>query len=156
MVMDYYGVVATENEIAEIAGSTLEDGTSIAGMIKAANHFGFKVIKKEYATIKDLEDHVDKDIPVIVNWFLDDWGHYSVVVDVTKNNIILMDPALKKILIYVRKRILPIKKFLHVWFDFEGQMINNPKDLMIRLMLVLVPEKEKPEINEKSLIATEI
>ncbi len=137
MVMDYYGVSIPEAEIARAAGATREKGTSIKGLIKAAHHFGFKTFSKENSSLNDLKYFVRRGIPVIVDWFYVDEGHYSVVVDINKRNIVLMDPSLRKLLIYVRRRKLLTEDFLRIWFDFPGKFIKKPQDLVLRLMLVV-------------------
>ncbi len=134
MVFDYYGVSVSEAEIAEIAGASREKGTSIEGLVRAAKHFGFRVLLKEGATLDDLKHFVKRKIPVIVGWFFEDEGHYSVVVDINDKTLILRDPSLKK---GVRK--MPVERFLRVWFDFPGKLIETPKDLILRLMLVITP-----------------
>ncbi len=139
MVMDYYGVSVSETEIAKVAGATQEKGTSIGGLIKAAKHFGFNALLKRNSSLVDLSYFIKKKIPVIVDWFSEDDGHYSVVVDVDKNNVVLMDPALRKLLIYIRRRKFSKETFLRIWFDFPGKFIKNPKDLVLRLMLVITP-----------------
>jgi len=139
MVMDYYGVSVSEAEIAKAAGATREKGTSIKGLIKAAKHSGFKTFLKKNSSLKDLEYFLNKKIPVIVDWFDEDDGHYSVVVDIDKKKVVLMDPALRKLLIYIRRRVFPRETFFRVWFDFPGKFIKNPKDLVLRLMLVVTP-----------------
>ena len=143
IVMDYYGVSVSETEIARIAGATKEKGTSIKGLIKAARRFGFKTFLKQNSSLKDLEYFVNKKIPVIVDWFDEDDGHYSVVVDIDKKNVILMDPALRKILIYVRRKIFPRETFFRIWFDFPGKFIKKPEDLVLRLILVIVPKADR-------------
>ena len=139
MVMDYYGVSVSEKEIARVAGATRERGTSIKGLIKAAKRFGFKVFLKKDASLKDLEHFVERKIPVIVDWFDKEEGHYSVVVDINKRNVVLMDPALRKILIYIRRRVFPREVFYRLWFDFPKKFIRTPKDLVLRAMLVVAP-----------------
>lgn len=136
MVFDYYGVLISEKEIAKIARATKEKGTSKEGLIKAAKHFGFEVFSKEKSTFKDIRYFVKRKIPVIVDWFFEDEGHYSVVVDIDKKNIVLMDPALKG------KRKIPLEKFFRVWFDFPGKFIKEKKDLILRLMLVIKPKNK--------------
>lgn len=143
MVMDYYGVSVSEAEVAKSSGSTKEKGTSINGLIKAAKHFGFHVFLKENSSLEDLEYFIQRKIPVIVDWFAEDDGHYSVVVDIDKKNVVLMDPALRKVLIYIRRRIFTRETFFRIWFDFPGDFIKTKKDLVIRLMLVVTPFKEK-------------
>jgi len=135
IVMDYYGVSVSEAEIAKASGATKEKGVSMAGLIKAAKHFGFKALIKENSSLDDLSYFVKKEVPVIVDWFAEDDGHYSVVADLDNKYIYLQDPQIKKI----RK----IKKydFMRVWFDFPGDHIKTPKDLILRLILVFTPEK---------------
>lgn len=140
MVLDYWGTSVSEQEIAEIAGTSEGDGTSSQGIVKAAEHFGFKVLVKERSTIADLRAYIRKRIPVIVDWFLSDDGHYSVVVDLDKKNIIMADPAVRKPLIYVNTRKMSIERFQTLWFDFPGKYIKEPKDLVLRLMIVLTPK----------------
>lgn len=135
MVFDYYGVSISEDEIAKVAGASKEKGTSKAGLIKAAKHFGFKVFSKELSSFNDLRYFLKRKIPVIVDWFSEDEGHYSVVVDIDKKNIVLMDPSLKG-----GKRKFSTEKFLRVWFDFPGKYIKKPKNLILRLMLVVIPK----------------
>lgn len=134
MVFDYYGVSILEDEIAKIAGASKEKGTSRAGLIKAAKHFGFDGFSKENSSLSDLRYFLKRKIPVIVDWFFEDEGHYSVVVDIDKKNITLIDPSFKK---GVRK--FSLEKFLRIWFDFPGKHIKDPKDLVLRLMLVITP-----------------
>jgi len=143
MVLDYYGIMVGEAELAKIVGATPEKGTSIDGLIKGARHFGFQAFFKYGSTVSDLRYFVKRDIPPIVDWFSEDDGHYSVVVNVTDKDIILMDPALRKILVYARKRKMPIEKFQRIWFDFPGSYLKSQSDLILRLMLVATPFKEK-------------
>lgn len=141
MVMDYYNVSVSEADIAKAAGATKEKGTSIKGLIKAAKHFGFKVLLKENSSLEYLEYFIKRKIPVIVDWFSEDDGHYSVVVDIDKENVVLMDPALRKLLIYIRRRKFSRETFFRIWFDFPGKVIKKPQDLILRLMLVITPSK---------------
>lgn len=133
IVLDYYGVAASEAEIAKIALSGKEKGTGKEGLIKAARHFGFKVVAKENSSLTDLKYYIHKKIPVIVDWFLEDDGHYSVAADINNKKITLMDPAIG------RTRLLPLDKFYRIWFDFPGRYMKSPKDLILRLMLVVTP-----------------
>ncbi len=135
MVFDYYGVSVSEAEIAKIAGASREKGTSIEGLVKAAKHFGFRVFLKEGATLDDLKYFVKRRIPVIVDWFSEDEGHYSVVVGIDSKNIILMDPELKG------KRKIPLEKFFRIWFDFPGDYIKDSNEMVLRAILVVIPKR---------------
>ena len=135
MAFDYYGVSVSEAEIAKIAGASKEKGTSMKGLAKAAKHFGFRTFLKKNSTFNDLRYFIKKGIPVMVDWFLEDEGHYSIVVDMDRKNIILMDPTLKG------KRKIPLKKFFRIWFDFPGDYIKNPQEIVLRAMLVVTPKR---------------
>jgi len=136
MVFDYYGISVSEAKIAKVAGATQEKGCSIKGLIKTAKYFGFRTYLKRESSFDDLRYFVKKKkVPVIVDWFSEDEGHYSVVVDIDKKNITLIDPSLKR-----GKRKFTTEEFLRVWFDFPGKYIKDPKEVILRLMLVIVPE----------------
>jgi len=133
MVLNYYEIAATESAVARASGASKEKGASKDGLIKAARYFGFKVFVKEKSSLDDLRRFIKKGIPVIVDWFSGDDGHYSVVVDIDQKNIVLMDPEL------AGKRKMSVDKFQRLWFDFPGEFIKNQNDLVLRLMIVAEP-----------------
>ena len=135
IVLDYYGVSVTEKEIAEVAGATIEAGVSPEGLVKAAKHFGFNAFLKEGSTLYDLRYYLDKKIPVIVDWFWENDGHYGVVADIDEENITLRDSSFWKI----RKMSLEI--FLGVWFDYPGNYPKTKDDFIVRVMLIITPKK---------------
>jgi len=139
IVFDYYGVSVSETKIARVAGATQKKGCSIKGLIKAAKHFGFRTYLKKKSSLDDLRYFVKKEkVPVIVDWFSEDEGHYSVVGDIDKKNITLMDPSFER-----GKRKFSTEKFLRIWFDFPGEYIKDPKEVILRLMLVVTPKNFK-------------
>lgn len=133
MVFDYYGIEATEREIGKISGTTKKYGTSPESMEKTAAHFGFEAILKTKGTLNDLKHYLDRKIPVIVNWFWEDDGHYSVVVGMDKKNIVMRDPS------FWRIRKMPTGKFQKVWFDFKGDE-RRPEGMVSQLMIVITPK----------------
>ena len=143
MILDYYGVSVSEEDLAKVCGASKEKGTSIKGLIKGAKHFGFSVFLKEKSTLGDLKYFIKKKIPVIVDWFAEDDGHYSIVVDINKKEVVLMDPALRKILVYIRRRKFSPATFRRIWFDFPGDFIESKKQVVLRLMLVITPSRKR-------------
>ncbi|MDD2696851.1 MAG: cysteine peptidase family C39 domain-containing protein, partial [Candidatus Pacebacteria bacterium] len=133
MVLDYYGVSDSEAEIARLAGASKEKGVPAEGLIRAAKHFGFKAFSKKNSTFGDIRGFIRKKMPVIVDWFMEDEGHYSVAVDIDKKSIVLIDPSLKG------RRKVPLDKFLRIWFDFPGKFLRKREDLILRLILVVTP-----------------
>lgn len=134
MVLGYYGLKKSEKELIKLSSCTKTKGTKASGLLKAASHFGFDGFIRDFSDIKDLKNYVvKKKIPVIVDWFSVDEGHYSVVVDINKKNIYLQDPEIGRI------KSLSINKFKTAWFDFPSPYLKSNKDLIIRRMIVIKP-----------------
>ena len=105
------GIEASVEEIAKIAGTTKENGTSIEGMVKALEHYGYETSAKELSTPDDLRYYINKQIPVIVDWFSPEGvpgGLYSIVVGINKKNVPLRAPSFPKI------RKISIKNLWHL------------------------------------------
>lgn len=132
MVLEYYGIQKNEDELAEMTEYMPSEGTKSEGLINAAIEFGLKAYQKDFSEIEDLRRYVINDkIPVIVDWFSADDGHYSVVVDIDNKNIYMQDPELGNL------RTLDIETFKRVWFDFTGSYLKSKNDIIIRRMIVI-------------------
>src|SRR5687768_16572585 len=89
IVLGYYGVEKSEEELAEKCERDAALGTNAESLKKAAESYGFVVEIQNEASFEDTQAWLDKKVPVIVNWFTrgrrdyDDSavpdGHYSVV-----------------------------------------------------------------------------
>lgn len=136
MILEYYGISASESAIARAAGASRKKGASQEGLIKAAKYFGLKAFAKEKSSFEDLRRFIEKGKPVIVDWFSGDEGHYSVVVGIDKKDIFLMDPESAGI-----KR-MSLEKFRRIWFDFPGEFIKDPGEIILRLMIAATPQND--------------
>jgi ABC-type bacteriocin/lantibiotic exporter with double-glycine peptidase domain len=144
IVLKYYGVEATEKELARLTGVSSDLGTDDKGLVRAAKYFGFKVKIKNNSSFKDIEKWLDQKVPVIVDWFTRgrrDYsdsdvadGHYSVVAGLDNKFIYLQDPEIGKI------RKIQRDDFMSVWFDFRGKYIKS-NELIIRQMIVIYNQK---------------
>jgi|SRR3989344_4993544 len=135
MVLDYYGVKRSEKQLAKLAHTTSK-GTPGNSMIEVAKRLGFKAFIKDFSDIKDVKKYVIKEnLPVIVDWFSIDDGHYSVVVDVDKENIYIQDPEMGNL------RAFRIKDFKRDWFDFFGGYLKSKNQLIIRRMIIIKPNE---------------
>lgn len=135
MVLEYYGVERTEKEIGQLSKCTREKGTSAKNLIKAAEKLGFKAHIEDNSNINRIKYFLDNKIPVIVDWFSHDEGHYSVSIGLDDKNIYLQDPELGAI------RTLDRQTFFRVWFDFPKSHIRTPKDIILRRIIII--EKKK-------------
>lgn len=135
MVLDYYGIVKSEKYLAKLSGWKKNYGTSAEGIIKAAQQLGFEAFKKDFSTLEDIKQYLNQKNPVIVDWFSQDDGHYSVAVGINKKNIYLQDPEIGKI------RKLEKNVFMRVWFDFSKDYLRSKNELIIRRIIVIKPPK---------------
>ena len=135
MVLDYFGTHKTERELARLTHSTRTLGAPPSSLVAVARKLGFHASVKTGASFTDLQSYLRRRIPVIVDWFNTDDGHYSVVVGLTRTHIILQDPELG------RTRTLTQETFYRVWFDFTGPYLRSPKELHLRLIVVVYPER---------------
>lgn len=131
MVLDFFGIEKSEAEIGKICKVSEESGMAIPGFRRAAREFGFNLFFKNNADFKDISGFLCKKIPVIVDWFSVDGGHYSVVAGLDKKNIYLADPEFRKI------KKMSRDTFKRVWFDFPGPYLKSKKDVIIRRIIVL-------------------
>jgi len=140
IVLSYYGIEKSEQEIAKLCKSDKDLGVNDKTIKKAAEKFGLKVIIKNNSNLSDIKKWLDKKAPVIVNWFTrgrKDYadsevadGHYSVVAGIDEQFIYLQDPEIGKM------RKIKRHDFMRVWFDFKGDYIK-PKELIIRQIIVI-------------------
>lgn len=132
MVLAYYGVKKSEHELARLSRATCDRGVEAPGLARVARGLGFKARVKDNATLGDIKKLVvGKRIPVIVDWFSGDDGHYSVVVGITARAIYLQDPEPGKL------KVVDTRTFKRVWFDFPGDVLRSKHSLIIRRMIVV-------------------
>ncbi|QQR92115.1 MAG: C39 family peptidase [Candidatus Iainarchaeum archaeon] len=137
MVSDYFGSEISQKEWARHCGTTLTHGTPAKKMVAAAKQAGFDAMTQDEASFSDIQSWLKKKIPVIVNWFSVDEGHYSVAVKLDKKNIWLADPEIARV------QKMDRKTFFRVWFDFHGDFMQKKNDIILRRMLVLFPREGK-------------
>ena len=133
MVLEYYGIKKSEAELAKLSKANPAKGTTAQNLVAAAKKLGFIAFYKDFSTIKEIKKYIDKKIPVIVDWFSGDDGHYCAVAGIDNKFIYLQDPDLNKI------NKIDLVTFQRVWFDFEVPMLRKPEDVFIRRLIVIQP-----------------
>ena len=132
MVFDYYGLAMTEEEIIKLTNCDPEKGIEAEAIIKVGMDLGFTAFMENDATLNDLREYVlNKKIPVIIDWFSHDDGHYSVVVNIDNEYIYLRDPEQKEI------NKIDLVTFERVWFDFPGDIMKTKDDLILRRFIAI-------------------
>ena len=132
MVLAYYKLDIRERELADKTKTSPTHGATAQALIETAQEYGLKGFIKDNAEFTDIRHYLlDKQIPVIVDWFQRDDGHYSVVVDINDKYIYLVDT-------YVGHLIsLKIHQFYRIWFDFPGVYLEKKEDLILRRLIVI-------------------
>ncbi len=94
MVFETFGVKKTEKELARLAGTTKEKGTSHCGMIRACNKNGFSCFVHEKSNFRNVESFLKAGLPVISDWTDEKsmTGHYNIITEIGKKNIFFCDP----------------------------------------------------------------
>lgn len=132
MVLGYLGVKITEKKLALISGCKPSCGIGAEGLVGAAEKLGFRAQVKDFSDLEDIRTWVNKKkIPVIVDWFAFEGGHYSVVSGIDRENIYLEDPSLG------HRRALKLSTFMRLWFDFPTNYLRSKDELIIRRMIII-------------------
>ncbi|MBU0570090.1 C39 family peptidase [Patescibacteria group bacterium] len=145
MVLRYFGVDMSEEELARLSNCTEEWGVGAEQLVRVANDLGFQAEIFDNSDIDNIKRWVlEKKIPVIVDWFSEDDGHYSVVVDIDGENIYIQDPE------FGRLRAMRLDNFYRVWFDFPDKFIKHKDQLTIRRMIIIYPKNYEAKNEEPS------
>jgi predicted deacylase len=132
MVLGFWGLKISEKKLVQLSGCTRSRGIGAEGLVRAAQELGFRARIRDFSDLKDIRGWVNrKNIPVIVDWFAFEGGHYSVVSGIDKENIYLEDPGLG------HRRAMKLTTFKRLWFDFPGDYLRSESDLIIRRMIVV-------------------
>jgi len=142
MVLAYYGVDQTEDEICKRCNHTYELGCTDLQMKTALESFGFTVEVYNNSSLLDIEYWISRHMPVIVDWFTGGAhpsqgdmpnGHSGVVVGLDRENVYLMDPENAQVRSILRE------DFVRVWFDWRAPIISSWEDMVIRQAIVAYP-----------------
>ncbi|MBI4151962.1 C39 family peptidase [Candidatus Woesearchaeota archaeon] len=137
MVLNYYEISKTEDYLIELSGCMKEQGLPGEALLTTAHHCGLEGKIQDNSTLEDLQKYInEREMPIIVNWFPDFDGHYSVAVGIDQENVYLVDPDLGY------TRALRRDLFQRLWFDFPGEYIQKPEDLILRRMIILHPYED--------------
>lgn len=134
IVLDYFEKKVPLKKLIKLTKANHSSGTKPENLVSAAKKLGFEVVAQKNSSIYEIKKFLLKNLPVIVDWFSRDEGHYSVVVGIDKNWLWLADPEFGKIK-KIRKEV-----FERVWFDFPGKKIRKSSDLLLRWLMVVKPK----------------
>ncbi len=138
------GKEKTDMELARECGTDPDLGTTNEAFLETAERFGLESFVKTEATFEDIQTWLDKNIPIVVDWFTPgrrDYdegvmpdGHYSIIVGLDEENVYLQDPEIGGL------RTIPRDQFFRVWFDFTTDWIEHKDNMVIRWMAAVYPQ----------------
>jgi predicted double-glycine peptidase len=140
ITLNYYGIEKSEMELSDMVGIKSDFGTTSDDIVRVAELFGFRAFVKNESDFSDVEEWLNKGVPVIVDWFTrgrSDYpdsavadGHYSVVCGLDDKNVYLQDPEIGGL------REIDREDFKKVWFDFAVEYIKAD-ELIIRQIIAI-------------------
>ncbi len=148
ILLSYFKIEKNEKELA-ILCKTDAEGTRPKKMIAAMRKLGLKAKSGSGGTAEKAWEVLDywtnqRKLPVLVDWFsatapnFD--GHYSVILGVTKDKVLMADPEFSE----EKERIREMSwiNFLKSWLDWTGDYIKTPKDIRLRWWAVAYRDEE--------------
>ena len=147
MLLTYWklpGAEQSDIELAQEMGTDPALGTTNEQFLEIAARFGLASDVKTEATFDDIQEWLDKNIPVVVDWFspgrkdspegeMPD-GHYSIVVGLDAEKIYLQDPETGGL------RTISRREFWRAWFDFKEDYITTWDELVVRWIAAIYPQ----------------
>ncbi len=126
MALGFFGVAASQEQLARSLGTNTESGTDEDAMEKTARMLGFSVFAGS-KKIDDIDEFIRKGIPVIVAYTESDAdeGHFSVVVGADDKEIFLYDPE---------KTAKPVRMKKEFFVSRWKSKYTNKKQWMLALL----------------------
>jgi predicted double-glycine peptidase len=131
IVLNFFRIKVTEKQLMKDCRHSNACGEEAEVLLEAAKKYKLKGFLIHNADIKDIRKYLKKKYLMIVDWFEEDDGHFSVVSHIDKENIYLQDPSLGHV------RAMRLDIFKRVWFTFSGKYMKTNNDLKLRELLVL-------------------
>lgn len=144
IVLAYYGIRASEEEIAKRSKHTYEKGTIDTNMKRAVESYGLICKIKNNSSFEDIKYYLAQEIPLIVDWFTGSSsidgvpnGHASVVTAINDSYIFLLDPWNGKVKKFLRE------DFERVWFDWKRTKTIHANHLIKKQIMIIKKPKEE-------------
>jgi predicted double-glycine peptidase len=120
MILEYFGTIKSEKEVAKLVGSSPNHGTWFKDFSKVAKKLKLDYVEKENGKISELKQLIKDGYKIIVCYLdLKDKehdcvvDHYTVIKKIDENNIYLYDPW------YGAKNKYTINYFRRIWKSRE-------------------------------------
>ncbi len=133
MVLAFYGIEATEEELATELETNSDIGTLHHNIIEGVKSRGLYTYVNDKGTINELRSLLDLKVPVVVRFIepYDDEDHYSVVVGANRFFITVHDPSNGAKQYYTHRSFLRRWKCEMIGPDAQWLMAVSDKPLPI-------------------------
>lgn len=115
MVLDYYGIIKSQEEIGAIFCATEKDGCDIVANINLFNRLDLDAEYFKNSSLEVVNQYLLQGIHPILYWNRRNTGHYSVFSKIENGRVFVADPGnLSRIVSFTKQR------FLERWKDPEN------------------------------------
>ncbi len=136
IVRYYHGDIPLEQ--MRIDANVTREGTSALNLILAAEKYGFDAQGMHYDNLDDI-----KTLPAIVHLKMDNYTHFVVIYKISKDKVVLMDPAKGKVVLFKSEFL---KKWTNVVIVFYPKrkitVLKNDNSLVKLLIKIIILEKK--------------
>ncbi|MEI7512665.1 MAG: cysteine peptidase family C39 domain-containing protein [Candidatus Uhrbacteria bacterium] len=120
ILLQHHDKEYSEEELTRLCEVTPDTATSHDRLIQGARAVGGLVEAKSDATLEELRTYIENEIPCIVGWSNAGGDHYSVVYEIGKLKVFMMDPETESGI-----RIMPIPEFEVAWRDNHAGVLTK-------------------------------
>lgn len=128
ILLSYYKREHSEEELTHLCEATPDADTSHGQIVTGLKALGGNPVTKDGAMTDDMRRMVEDQHPVLVGWQLAGKNHYSVVYEVSKTRIFMMDPITESGI-----RIMSIEEFEKLWLDTDPATKQPVRGWMLTL-----------------------
>jgi hypothetical protein len=122
------GVGCDEDEVNKVMGARPMRGAAWENALACGQHYGMRCTLTTPATVSQLKDWTDRNIPVMIAWNPEgrEWSHASVVFDVDdQRNVYVADPNIPNPEKTVR--VVPEDEFYGKWYEkWPDYLVRRP------------------------------
>lgn len=115
MILEYWGIVENLDVLIAKIEVKLGVGASHTALSQALKTYNLQVSTKSNASLSDVEKHLNKSRPVIINYIspLSGLGHYSIITGIQKDRVYMCDSSNGP------KYSMSITDFNEAWFNHK-------------------------------------
>ncbi|NUM57224.1 MAG: hypothetical protein HUU56_01255 [Bdellovibrionaceae bacterium] len=117
------GLGLTERQAGEMLNTYTEGLTPSLNIVQSAQKLGLDAEEKIYQTLNDLLKLQQKNSVIFIVWFDEDARHYSLLSEINKGHVYLMDPWKARETEPPQWNQIPIDLFNIYWQICDGKII---------------------------------